>query len=135
MSDKILTEAFDKLKAIEESEDPFCIGATGDTENAGYTAVNEAEPETDGDFEHGKRPERESDRVEPTVFQIETDSGDDYVIEIQQDGGKERAFVEANGITVATFTVGGAGSMDAQIQKPDEVMNMLAAAMQQASRR
>ena len=26
MSDKILTEAFDKLKAIEESDDPFCIG-------------------------------------------------------------------------------------------------------------
>jgi len=25
MSDKILTEAFDKIKAIEESDDPFCV--------------------------------------------------------------------------------------------------------------
>ena len=26
MSDRVLKEAFDKLKAIEESNDPFCIG-------------------------------------------------------------------------------------------------------------
>jgi len=25
MGDKILTEAFDKIKAIEESDDPFCV--------------------------------------------------------------------------------------------------------------
>lgn len=42
MSDKILTEAFDKLKAIEESEDPFCIGETGDKEfTETYTTVEE----------------------------------------------------------------------------------------------
>lgn len=43
MSDKILTEAFDKLKAIEESDDPFCIGATKEEGVAGaYTEVDEA---------------------------------------------------------------------------------------------
>jgi len=41
MSDKILTEAFDKLKAIEESEDPFCIGAKGDDEAQTYTEVTD----------------------------------------------------------------------------------------------
>ena len=30
MSDKILTEAFDKLKAIEESDDPFCLDETAE---------------------------------------------------------------------------------------------------------
>lgn len=45
MSDKILTEAFDKMKAIEESEDPFCIGAKGDQ------AVNEFVEVTEDDLE------------------------------------------------------------------------------------
>ena len=40
MTDKILTEAFDKLKAIEESDDPFCIGATKEDEvTEAYTEV------------------------------------------------------------------------------------------------
>lgn len=43
MVDKILTEAVDRLKAIEESDDPFCIGATGDTPTPGYTEINEVE--------------------------------------------------------------------------------------------
>jgi len=41
MGDKILTEAFDKIKAIEESNDPFCVGAEGDAPANGYTEVKE----------------------------------------------------------------------------------------------
>lgn len=41
MADKILTEAFDKLKAIEESDDPFCIGAEADEVVETYTEVKE----------------------------------------------------------------------------------------------
>jgi len=48
MADKILLEAFDKLKAIEESDDPFCIGATGDEPVNEYTEyANEAEEVTE----------------------------------------------------------------------------------------
>jgi len=42
MSDKILVEAYSKLKAIEEAEDPFCIGAKTEPRfGDGYKKVEE----------------------------------------------------------------------------------------------
>lgn len=137
MTDKILTEAFDKLKAIEESDDPFCIGATKEDEvTEAYTEVVEADNDAwqDGQKTSLQHDEAPDARAEDKTYSFEDDNGNNYVLEIQTErGGKERGFVEVNGITVATFDVGGAGSMSARIQKPDEVMNMLAAAMQKAN--
>ena len=132
-------EAFDKLKAIEESDDPFCIGAKKESRNDTYTRVEE----DDNDDPMVGRSDGESPDdlgwSEPEVFEIGTDSGDHYAIHFQ-DGGSDklnnretRAFIEANGITIATYKVGGAGAMDAQIQKADEVLNMLTEAMRAAN--
>jgi len=41
MSDKILTEAFDKIKAIEESDDPFCVNEAPDASDDPF-CINEA---------------------------------------------------------------------------------------------
>jgi len=148
--DKILTEAFDKLKAIEESEDPFCIGAKEETVTEMYSEVNEIEDDPSSGFAHDsneesleqhkdnynkglKYDEAPDARVEPKVYQIDTNHGDNYAIHFSTDGGKERAFVEVNGITVATYDVGGAGAMNARIQDPAEVLNALTHALHAAN--
>jgi len=51
MSDKILNEAFDKMKAIEESDDPFCIGAEAEEVVETYTELEEA-PDNLGQLEN-----------------------------------------------------------------------------------
>ena len=63
MSDKILTEAFDKLKAIEESEDPFCIGAKGDDEAQTYTEVTDEVTEVTEDERRDLSIDRKSTRL------------------------------------------------------------------------
>ena len=110
MADKILLEAFDKLKAIEESDDPFCIGATGDTDNTtGYTAVEESV----------------TDWAQPKSYETEDDNGHHYAVHFQDEGGLEQAIIEIDGITVAHYSVGGAGSQNAQIKDADKVLDAL----------
>lgn len=139
--DKILTEAFDKLKAIEESDDPFCIGAKKEGRNETYTEVKEDDYEDPmagrGSDEYSRNDGEEPNaRVEPKTYEITTDSGEHYAIYFEHFGdskGEITAFIEANGITVANFTVGGAGAMNARIQKPDELMNIVAEALKAAN--
>lgn len=70
------------------------------------------------------------DWAQPTRYEFHDDqNGDEYLLEFQDQGGEEVGYVEVNGQAAAMFTVGGAGSMGAKIQKPDEVMNMIAALM------
>lgn len=139
MTDKILTEAYDKLKAIEESEDPFCIGAKDEGITETYTEVTEEwddfEQSDVDDIGNNAEIEQEQKRgyEEPKVYQIDTNHGDNYAIHFQSDGGKERAFVEVNGNTVATYDVGGAGAMNERILDPAEVLNALTHALHAAN--
>ena len=148
MADKILTEAFDKLKAIEESDDPFCIGAKADNKTNGYTELDEAD--FDADMKSGYPGDNDDDeesleqykdnynkgyeeepnaRAEDRFFEMEDESGHNYRVSFQTDSGKDRAFIEVDGNTIATYTVGGAGAMDAYIKDPATVLDMLTAAM------
>ena len=147
--DKILTEAFDKLKAIEESDDPFCIGELTENEedsetyksmgqvSQNYPSHKGKEVDYDMDDPHTKHEEELEEGVEdwaePKTYEIGTDSGNHYAIHFQDEADKVVAFIEADGITVANFTVGGAGSMNARIQKPDELMNIVAEALKAAN--
>jgi len=135
MTDKILTEAFDKLKAIEESEDPFCIGAKDEPVVEAYTEVEEAEHPADafGISRDNDEPAPERGYEEPKVYQIDTNHGDNYAVHFQDDGDAEHAFVEVNGITVATYVVGGAGAMDARIKDPAAVLDALTHALHAAN--
>ena len=132
--DKILMEAFDKLKAIEESDDPFCIGAKDEGITETYTEFDEAEDDTQWmpSQTKGESPKAKDDLgwSEPTHYEMGTDSGDHYELEFQADGpGVERAFIVANGITIATYKVGGSGAMNAVIKDPEAVLDMLTEAI------
>jgi hypothetical protein len=143
MSDKILKEAFDKLKAIEESEDPFCIGVKDDVVEA-YTEVAEDDFDAEqksgypGDNDDDESLEQHKDNYnkgfidEPMSYDIETDTGDNYSIEFQKSGTQTRAFVEANGITIAAFTMDSNNVTRSNIVRPDALLDMLTAAMKAA---
>ena len=125
MSDKILTEAFDKMKAIEESDDPFCIGATGDSEFAeAYTPVEEEAIEEAASV----------DWDQPNEYEMTDDSGQHYAVHFQQGHKEDIAIIEVNGITVAHYEVGGAGPMNANIKNPEAVLEALTAALMKAGR-
>jgi len=121
--DKILTEAFDKLKAIEESDDPFCIGAKEEEVVEAYTEVGEAEEQLEEEqLEEGHFAD------EDKAYEVEDDNGNHYGLYFQGAGrGDPQAFIEANGISVAHFAVGGAGPMDVSIQKPELLLDALVA--------
>jgi len=114
MTDKILTEAFDKMKEIEESDDPFCIGATGDTDNTtGYTAVEETVEEAVEDW------------AQPTSYEVTDDNGQHFSLHYQDANGQEQGIIEVNGVTVAHFIVGGAGAHSVKIINDDAVVSAL----------
>ena len=94
--DKILTEAYDKIKAIEESDNPFCIGELSENEE-------DVVEEEQLDEEHGDADdEMHYDYGEDKSYSFEDDSGHNYLLQIQrQPGGAEEGFVEVNGVTVA----------------------------------
>lgn len=100
MNPTLLREAFDRLKEIEESDDPFCIGADS---NDGDLAEDETTP----------------DWAEPTRHEVEDDDGNTYTLEYISERGKELGFIEVNGISTANFEVGGAGPHSVEISKPD----------------
>ena len=144
MTDKILTEAYNRLKAIEESDDPFCIGELSENVEEDEDVIEEAdgdfpsddeERETSNDM-HGTDPagEEPNARAEDRFFEMEDESGNNYRVSFSADGpnSPDRAFIEVNGITVATYTVGGAGAMNATIKDPEEVLNMLTSAIKAA---
>ena len=145
MADKILMEAFDKLKAIEESDDPFCIGELSENEEdiaETYTEVKEDDYDdpmagrSDEYTKRGEEPNAKDDLEwsQPTHYEMGTDSGDHYEVEFQNaGGGEERAFIVANGITIATYKVGGAGAMNAVIKDPEAVLDMLTEALKTAN--
>lgn len=121
--DKILTEAFDKLKAIEESEDPFCIGELTENEEdeeeiVEEEIVDEAEEQLD------ESPHADEDKS----YEVEDHSGNHYGVYFQGEGrGDPHVFIEANGITVAHFAVGGAGPMNAKVLKPEALLDAIVA--------
>ena len=147
MSDKILTESLAAIRAIEESDDPFCIGATGDTDHEqGYKPINEESDEkvcshcgeaggmiyTPKDGNHctlcakseDKKEVEESvdDWAQPKEYEYEDNSGHLYAITYQDDNGAEVGILEVNGVTAAHWKVGGAGPTDGQIVKPELVL-------------
>jgi len=123
--DKILTEAFDKLKAIEESEDPFCIGELSENEE---DVAEEEEIVEEVVEEDEEQLDEEHFADEDKSYEVEDDSGNHYGLYFQGAArGDPQAFVEANGISVAHFAVGGAGPMDVRIQKPQLLLDALVA--------
>ena len=93
MSDKILKESLDRIKEIEESDDPFCLN---------NESVN--------------------DWATPTEYDYEDDSGHHYSLTYQDDGGKEVGYLEVDGVTAAYWEVGGAGPLGGKVVKPELVL-------------
>lgn len=56
---------------------------------------------------------------------VEDKSGNSYSLEFEDRKEGETMFVQANGITVAICQIGGAGSVDTKIMKPNEMMDAL----------
>lgn len=122
--DKILTEAFDKLKAIEESEDPFCIGELTENEEDEDEEIVEDEEVVEDEEQLDEAHFADEDKA----YEVVDGSGNHYGIYFQgAQRGDSQAFIEANGISVAHFAVGGAGPMDVSIQKPELLLDALVA--------
>ena len=105
------------MKGIEESDDPFCIGATGDDVAEAYTAVDEGGP---------------VDWDQPAEYEMTDDSGQHYAVHFQQGHKADIGIVEVNCVTVAHYEVGGAGPMNANIKNPEAVLEALTAAIMKA---
>ncbi len=76
-------------------------------------------------LENAGMDEAVADWAQQTEFNVEDKSGNSYSLEFEDRGGEETMFVQANGITVAMATVGGAGSMNAKVKDPNALLDAI----------
>ena len=68
-----------------------------------------------------------SDPNQYESYEVQDDHGNTYRIDFEDRHGVDAMFVEANGVTIAYGEIGGGGTMQASIKKPDEVLEALLA--------